>query len=277
MFSTAKKLRRCKGGGVVCILICILLLLWLRARLAMHAVKPTVVKTNPDLIEANQEDPGLVEILRKLILPPSGLPYSLNSPLRRHYSQVSQDAYADYLLKEQRGGFFIEVGAGNGEDLSNSLFLEKTRGWSGLLVEPDPTSFSALSDKHRKAYSLNVGLSLNTTSYYAKFKPNAGLGRITSEGEDLIRIKTFPLFTMLLALNVSTVDFLSLDIEGDELKVLRSVPWSRVIIRLLCVEVKHHKGGPRPLIRYMKEQGYTFLGVKDIDAWFAHPSFKKHL
>ena len=42
------------------------------------------------------------------------------------------------LFGKQRGGFFIEAGADDGELLSNTLYLEFKRGWTGLLVEPNP-------------------------------------------------------------------------------------------------------------------------------------------
>ena len=45
------------------------------------------------------------------------------------------------MLKEtgfKRGGFFVEIGAYNGVDLSNTYLLEKSFGWTGILAEPNP-------------------------------------------------------------------------------------------------------------------------------------------
>ena len=42
------------------------------------------------------------------------------------------------LFGKQRGGFFIEAGADDGEFMSNTFYLELKRGWTGLLVEPNP-------------------------------------------------------------------------------------------------------------------------------------------
>lgn len=41
----------------------------------------------------------------------------------------------DKILNGKTGGFFVEAGAFNGEYLSNSLFFEIHRNWTGLLVE----------------------------------------------------------------------------------------------------------------------------------------------
>ena len=60
----------------------------------------------------------------------------------------------------QEGGFFVECGALSGERISNSLFFEKTRHWSGLLIEADPMNYAILKTKNRKAFTINACLSV---------------------------------------------------------------------------------------------------------------------
>ena len=57
------------------------------------------------------------------------------------------------------GGIFVEAGANDGENISNTLTLERNFGWTGLLVEPDPRALELLKSKHRKAWIAGVGLS----------------------------------------------------------------------------------------------------------------------
>ena len=59
----------------------------------------------------------------------------------------------------QRGGFFIECGALDGETRSNTLVLEQELGWKGLLVEAGPRNYDTLLTKHRKAWSVQACLS----------------------------------------------------------------------------------------------------------------------
>ena len=58
----------------------------------------------------------------------------------------------------QRDGFFVECGALDGETRSNTLFMERFLGWTGLLVEADPTNFRRVLSKRRNAWSVNVCL-----------------------------------------------------------------------------------------------------------------------
>merc|ERR1712232_1327869 len=74
------------------------------------------------------------------------------------WSQFGQDVRLDKVLGSIKGGFFVESGAADGETNSNTLFYEK-KGWQGLLVEPNPSTFTALLAKNRKAHAFKGGLS----------------------------------------------------------------------------------------------------------------------
>ena len=54
-------------------------------------------------------------------------------------SQIYQDVFVLYILNWKRHGFFVEFGATNGLDLSNTFLLEKGFGWKGILCEPVST------------------------------------------------------------------------------------------------------------------------------------------
>ena len=52
-------------------------------------------------------------------------------------SQINQDIFVLYTLDWKREGYFVEFGATNGIDLSNTYLLEKNFGWKGILSEPN--------------------------------------------------------------------------------------------------------------------------------------------
>ena len=53
------------------------------------------------------------------------------------------------------------------------------------------------------------------------------------------KLQCYPLYHLLLALDNPRVDFLSLDIEGAELAVLKTIPWDKVDIELVMIEINH--------------------------------------
>nr|XP_045598651.1 protein Star-like [Procambarus clarkii] len=231
-----------------------------------HAVRQLTNKTFAGL---EQDDPALVSYVRQLIIPPSTKAYNLTNPTKVHFSQYDQSAFAENtFINGMGGGFFLEMGALDGEDKSNTLYFEKYRGWSGLLIEPDPKLFRTLSGLNRKAYSINAAVSLTNVSALATFRPARGEGRIWENSKKGITVQCFPLYTMLLALTVRQIDFFSLDIEGHEMKVMKALPWEKVKVRVMCIEVNHVPGGVKAVIEFMESRGYTFLGTRKIDAWF---------
>ncbi|XP_069195108.1 protein Star-like [Procambarus clarkii] len=231
------------------------------------------VLTEKTLVGVAQDDPALVNYIRHHLLhPPSRQPYNLSNPAAQHFSQLGQSSYADSeVLHGMTGGFFVEVGAVDGEFLSNTLFFERNRNWTGLLIEAFPHTYQELLQKHRKAYSVNTALAIGNVSaeiHFASTGEKGVLGQISKNSSLTYRTKALPFYSILLALNVTQIDFFSLDIEGSEMKVLRTIPWDKIKIRLMCVEINHIPEGFQTLLEFMKKQGYKFLGIRSIDAWF---------
>ena len=137
-----------------------------------------------------------------------------------------------------KNGFFIEAGADDFERNSNSLFFEMERGWTGLLVEPLATAYPKGLMKKRKAWAATTCLSPSTRPRTVEFAWkglwSGGMAGISPEKtEDSYQVQCFPLYSLLLAsAGHVTVNYLSLDIEGAEFEVLKTIPWDKVDIEV---------------------------------------------
>lgn len=102
-------------------------------------------------------------------------------------------------------------------------------------------------------------------------------GKIPTDGEDVpfrrrtVRMQCFPLYSVLMALGNPAVDLLSLDIEGAELQVLKTIPWKKVRARVLLIETINlgevFVGSLKNLNQLLKKNGFKFyksIGVDDI-------------
>lgn len=165
-------------------------------------------------------------------------------------SQCGQSKLVDSLLSGRRDGFFIECGAADGELYSNSLFFETERNWTGLLIEANPNFHRELLDKNRRAYVLKTCLSAERQPATVRMRIAGTFGGIVSKmhpshlafigsvKEQDIEVNCFPLNAITAALGVSHVDYLSLDVEGPELEILRTVNWTRLQIDVITVEYR---------------------------------------
>jgi len=68
-------------------------------------------------------------------------------------------------------------------------------------------------------------------------------------------VPCFPLETLLLAINVTHIDYFSLDVEGVELPILRTIPWKKLDIHIMSVEYGHGPKGKTPYLEFMKSVG----------------------
>ena len=69
-----------------------------------------------------------------------------------------------------------------------------------------------------------------------------------------LRVPCFPLSAFLLALNRTSVDYFSLDVEGQEINILRAISHTDIEVRVWSVE--YDKVGEEPVTRLMESSGY---------------------
>lgn len=173
----------------------------------------------------------------------------------------------------------MECGALNGEKGSNSLFFERVRKWNGLLIEGDPSNYAELKKKNRKAFSINACLSPRKTAAKLNFNKAFNMGRAIHNEEaerwmkqvrmkkDMVQIQCFPLYSLMLALNRTTIDFFSLDVEGDEFNVLKTIPFDKLDIKMMTIEYAHGGSGGREIQRFLEGKGYEVMLKVSKDDW----------
>ncbi|XP_042880873.1 uncharacterized protein LOC122258770 [Penaeus japonicus] len=247
------------------------------------------------------DDPQVVsELFTRHLLPPSTLPYNLTGSSDqgiRKFSWPFIHKYVKHFFREQMLGFFVEAGALNGELLSNTLWLEQRNSWTGLLVEPTAVTFRYLVWKRRRAWTSNTCLSITTYPRQAVFEATTqnkgdiaypwfyraenfeinpvGAGNfdwlLGSWNQAYTVAQCFPLWSYLLALNVTTVDFLSLDTQGGEWDILKTIPFDKVKVRAMVVEhyIKRQQGKYDPsFVSYMEDVGYHLVDCDEDPNYF---------
>jgi FkbM family methyltransferase len=199
-------------------------------------------------------------------------------------SQHKQDEYVVNYFKEKKNGVFIDIGAHDGITLSNTYVLEKEFGWTGICVEPMEHEYKKLIEiRDAKTYNCAIydtnGIEKFTMLEYdgypdmlsgiAKDMSVVHMGHVLSEGNRMGAkrniIKTRILNEILEENKIYNIDFLSIDVEGAELKILKSIDFDKYKIKLIIYE---NGEGDQPIRDFMRSKGYVFtkrLGIDD--AW----------
>lgn len=202
-------------------------------------------------------------------------------------SQIGQDLFTLYSLNWKRGGYFVEFGATNGVDLSNTYLLEKDFGWTGILAEPAKIWHAALTRNRSAAIDFDCvwkesGQSLpftvvetaefSTLSEFADGDAHRGARRSaawqtvsTVSLNDLLERHDAP----------EVIDYLSIDTEGSEFEILNSFDFGRHIFSVITCE--HNFSGQRKNIHDLlvrNNYARVFDGLSRWDDWYVHASIQ---
>jgi FkbM family methyltransferase len=205
--------------------------------------------------------------------------------VKKSTSQLRQDLFVLCELGFKRNGFFVEFGATNGIDLSNTHLLEKDFGWRGVLGEPARCWHRELSQ--RRSAAIETRCVWSTSGLILKFNEVASAELSTihafssadlhSERRRAGRtydVETISLNDMLEAHNAPTViDYLSIDTEGSELEILRSFDFSRRSFSVITCE--HNYGPQREEIHaLLGGHGYVrkYQELSEFDDWYVRTS-----
>jgi FkbM family methyltransferase len=208
--------------------------------------------------------------------------------LNQSRSQLRQDIFVLSELGFKTDGFFVEFGATNGVDLSNTHLLEKEFGWTGILAEPAKCWHEQLH-KTRKCQIVEDCV-WKETGHELMFQEveSHELSTLRSFGQDdnhakaresciSYPVRTISLLDMLKSFNAPPIiDYLSIDTEGSEFEILRAFDFSKYQFRVITCE--HNYTPMRAEIsRLLSQNGYIrkFEHLSNFDDWFVLQSPSK--
>jgi len=201
--------------------------------------------------------------------------------LSRSHAQIRQDLFVLSELGFKRGGYFVEFGATNGVDISNSYLLEAEFGWEGILAEP--------ARHWRDALRENRGCTIDTDCVWRESGATVAFNEVSRadlstidafSDADLWRkarktgrtynVRTVSLLDLLDRHKAPrTIDYLSIDTEGSEFEILSAFDFCRYDFRAITVE---HNFTPlrERIFNLLTSNGYQrkFETLSQCDDWY---------
>ena len=186
--------------------------------------------------------------------------------------QIHQDMFAWSYFDGKKDGFYIDIGANDGKSISNTYVFEKL-GWGGACIEPLPDVFEKLR-QNRSCDCSNVAISdvsgesiefirakgVEVLSGLSNQMTEAHKERIRREKGEIekIYVKTLT-FDDLMSNYPDTkhIDFMSIDVEGAEMSVLKAIDFKKFTFGFITVENNEEiRGDGKRLISFMEGHGY---------------------
>lgn len=204
-----------------------------------------------------------------------------------YYSEHGQDKWLEEnVFLGKLCGTFIEFGAIDGLLYSNTRFFQESRGWGGVLVEPNPIEYEKLrnnrtqTDPRVMCFNLGIGQDYEVLDFsyvagctgwsgFSKFFEPEHLERIsTLENKDVLvyEVSVIPLEELIKNTHIEKIDYLSMDVEGMERSILEHFDFSCCDIEIFDIE-DNWQNENNSVVDIMLKNGYqkiARLGVNDI-------------
>jgi FkbM family methyltransferase len=195
------------------------------------------------------------------------------------YSQSQQDYFLENnFFKGFKNGFYVDVGAHDGVSFNNTLYFEKSNNWTGINVEPIKSVYDKLIINRPNNINLNLavcnydgetdffcnkGYSEMISGIKESFDPrhlqrlyheNINFGSTT----EIIKVNTKRLETIFDENSISHIHYLSIDVEGAEFEVIKSINFEKVFIDIIEFEDNYSDISVH-IIKYLEEKNYIVI------------------
>jgi FkbM family methyltransferase len=208
--------------------------------------------------------------------------------LQKSKSQIAQDLFVS------RGGgvfngFYCEIGACDGQIFSNTLMLEQNFGWKGILVEPNPYYYESLV-KNRPGNFIELKCVWENSHTLLEFNqtdsPSLSTINLFTDNDDFsyLRKSGKIMYVESISLNdlldkykaPKIIDYLSIDTEGSEFKILESFDFHAYSFKYITVEHNFDLKKRADIYNLLNKHGYLriYEKISYIDDWYVNIEFK---
>jgi FkbM family methyltransferase len=186
----------------------------------------------------------------------------------RLYSNFDEELIIRDFFQDRRDGFYLDVGCARPVEGSNTYYLEKHLGWTGIGVDALEDYAAAWKEIRPNSRFLRHLVSNRSEESQTFFK-SWGLGISSTNREwatgkafgekfptEAIETTTITLDDLLDREGVTKIDLMSMDIEGHESRALAGFDIERFHPELVVIEVQITKPKIRSIANYFERHGY---------------------
>ena len=188
---------------------------------------------------------------------------------RKSYAMDNEDTTVLNYFKDKKNGFYVDVGCYHPTHRNNTYLLHK-EGWSGVNI--DTSEFSIDLFNHMRPKDLNYNCAISNKNEIVKLFYQKELSQLSTTERDQaktvfqgnIKEKEVQAFTLDEILNRDKfkdlkIDFLDIDVEGADLKVLEGLSFDKFKPELVCVEIQAKEIKRSDIYKFLINKNYELL------------------
>lgn len=173
-----------------------------------------------------------------------------NGHVREFYSQEGEDIILLREFEYEKNGFYVDVGAYHPKRFSNTFLFYK-KGWNGINIDARPGSMKKFKKLRPGDINLEIPVSDKKEHlvFYTFNEPavsgfleDLSLERAKKDGYKIVKSEEMETNTLEEILDQylpsnKNINFLSIDVEGFDFKVLKSNNWNKYRPKVVLFEV----------------------------------------
>mgnify|MGYP002830234302 FL=1 len=195
---------------------------------------------------------------------------------KKTYAMFGEDLVINNFFKNKRKGIYIDIGCYHPLDGSNTYLLYK-KGWKGINVDINKYSIDLFNIARKRDQNYNYAISNISKKVRVYYRKKINMLNTINKKSAIKNFKKgfsssyINSITLNSLLNFSKfkgkkIDFLNLDVEGNELKVLKSLNFTTYKPKVICVEIHRASNNDNKnyyknsdVYKLLKKKGYKLL------------------
>ena len=160
-----------------------------------------------------------------------------NSSKNEHLGEFGEDIFIRRFFKNDAKGFYVDIGCYHPIKGSLTYYLHK-KGWNGLNVDLSKVSIDLFKLARPKDFNINTAVTdfNGETVYYENGKINQQNSLVEDISKKQVTIQAYRLNDLLEKFNITNIDFLNIDVEGNDFKVISTFNFSKFKPKLISIE-----------------------------------------
>jgi len=188
---------------------------------------------------------------------------------KKSYAMDNEDSVVLEYFKDKRNGFYVDVGCYHPIHRNNTYLLHK-KNWNGINIDTSQLSIDLFD--YMRPKDLNYNCAVSNKNEIIKLFYQKELSQLSTIEKDQakkvfqgnIREKNIQAFTLDEILSRdkyknNKIDFLDVDVEGADLKVLEGLSFNKFQPELVCVEIHKKKIKESDIYNFLTNKNYELL------------------
>ncbi len=188
-----------------------------------------------------------------------------------HLAEFGEDIFVRRFFQNQKQGFYVDVGCYHPIKSSLTYHLYK-KNWKGLNIDLSAVSIDLFKFSRPKDLNIQAAITdFDGKTFYYENSPINQQNSLDDKGGNKIEVGAYKLNTLLEKYNINSIDYLNIDVEGAEYKVISSINFEKYNPKLISIEFNNYEIEElmnSEIHKYMKKNNYQLISKFGVTCFY---------